>query len=400
MSKNILYITMMPINSLEDRNIYTDLVRCFLAAGHHVTIICPIERREGKYTWVEHHGNLTILHVWILNYQKTSWIEKGISLLTLRYFMQYAVRKKLNLVNVDLLYYSTPPITIASLIYFLKRKYNCKTYLLLKDIFPQNAVDLAYFGGKSWLFRYFRRIEKQLYRVSDHIGCMSPRNIAYLIQHNDEVDSHRVELNPNSIEPQEIIAYDRNWLFKNYGIPREPCLVVYGGNLGKPQCIPFLVRAIESLSNETKVFFFVIGDGTERHHLEKIQHKVPNFKWIPSVPRTEFQYIVSVADAGLIMLDERFTIPNFPSRLLAYLEAELPVFLSVDETTDIGEIAEKAGFGVSSRSGDLSHFRERINFFISQKENWKEMGRTGKKYLIQNYHVQISFQKIIQKIDI
>ena len=74
------------------------------------------------------------------------------------------------------------------------------SYLQLKDIFPQNAVDMGMFGEKGVFNWYFRNKEKALYKASDFIGCMSPANVKFVLEHNPEIDAKRVEVAPNSIE--------------------------------------------------------------------------------------------------------------------------------------------------------------------------------------------------------
>lgn len=56
-----------------------------------------------------------------------------------------ALKKYFRDVKFDLILYSTPPITFNNVIKYAKKKSDNKalTYLLLKDIFPQNAVDLG-----------------------------------------------------------------------------------------------------------------------------------------------------------------------------------------------------------------------------------------------------------------
>ena len=122
---------------------------------------------------------------------------------------------------------------------------SAKTYLLLKDIFPQNAVDIGMMsktGIKGILYRYFRKKEKKLYALSDRIGCMSPANVAYVIKHNPEVVADKVEVCPNCIDPVDmsIDADERRRLREYYGIPKDRTVLVYGGNLVKPQGIHFL----------------------------------------------------------------------------------------------------------------------------------------------------------------
>ena len=51
--------------------------------------------------------------------------------------------------------------------------------------------------------------------------------------------------------------------------------------------------------------------------------------------------LANSCDVGLIFLDKRFTIPNFPSRLLSYMQASMPVLAATDVNTDIGKVIEE-----------------------------------------------------------
>src|SRR5699024_9539288 len=104
-------------------------------------------------------------------------------------------------IKFDLILYSTPPITFVSVIEYLKKRDAAKTYLLLKDIFPQNAIDLEMFGKNGIIYKYFRMLEKKLYKVSDKIGVMSKANLEYLIDKNEFLDESKIEICPNTITP-------------------------------------------------------------------------------------------------------------------------------------------------------------------------------------------------------
>ncbi|WCC42839.1 hypothetical protein PJJ26_03075 [Tenacibaculum finnmarkense] len=43
---NILFLTLVQIDSITDRGIYPDLLRKFCNEGHKVTIVTPVERRK------------------------------------------------------------------------------------------------------------------------------------------------------------------------------------------------------------------------------------------------------------------------------------------------------------------------------------------------------------------
>ena len=151
----------------------------------------------------------------------------------------FAIKKYFADVKFDLVLYSTPPITFAGVVSYIKKRDNAKSYLLLKDIFPQNAVDMGMMqkkGIKGLVYKYFRNKEKRLYAISDYIGCMSQANVDYVIKHNPEVDKSNVCLAPNCIEPvcEEVSEAEKALLRKKYGIPDNKKVFVYGGNLGKP----------------------------------------------------------------------------------------------------------------------------------------------------------------------
>jgi len=76
---------------------------------------------------------------------------------------------------------------------------NC--FQLLKDIFPQNAVDIGLIKEGGYIYKRLRNKEKRLYAVSDRIGCMSQANVKYLLAHNPEISQEKVHVNPNSIRP-------------------------------------------------------------------------------------------------------------------------------------------------------------------------------------------------------
>ena len=135
---NIIFLTMSRISSLTDSGLYTDLMRKFRDEGHEVYIITPYERFMGKPSELQDVDGVHVLGVKTLNLRKTNVIEKGIGQVLLESQYKEAIRRFLKSIKFDLILYSTPPITFSKTIKYLKSCYpEAKTYLLLKDIFPQ-----------------------------------------------------------------------------------------------------------------------------------------------------------------------------------------------------------------------------------------------------------------------
>ena len=398
---NVLFLTLARISDIEERGIYTDLMREFVRHGHTMYIVVPAERRFHQSTELLDDGNVKILRVWTFNIQKTNLIEKGIGTLLLEYQYQKAIQKYWRNVKFGLVLYSTPPITFNKIIATMKKK-DAKTYLLLKDIFPQNAVDLGMFSKGSFFYRMFRKKEERLYQLSDYIGCMSPANVDYVLRHNREVDIRRVEVCPNSIElcKAEEQACPKGALAQKLNIPTDKILFIYGGNLGRPQGLDFLIEVLAANEKRNDSFFIIVG-GTEFMKLKMwFDTNTPhNACLLSSLPKPEYDSLVRACDIGLIFLDRCFTIPNFPSRLLSYLKNRMPVLMATDRNTDIGEIARANGFGLWTESGNIETFMEMVDLMTADRGRIKIMGENGYAYLEANYTVNCSYDIIMRHFE-
>lgn len=402
---NVLFLTISRFRGIEERGIYTDLMRKFHSEGHRVYIASPVERRFGQSTALSSRDGVTHLRIKTLNNQKTHFIEKGISTLIIGRQFKRNIIKYLGDVDFDLILYSTPPITFTSAIRKLKRRGSAVSYLLLKDIFPQNAVDLGMMGTKSPLYHYFRRKERKLYAVSDFIGCMSPANVEYLLHHNPDVDPERVEVCPNSIEPLPREKYrvedERNAVRTKYGIPKDATVFLYGGNLGKPQGVDFLLSVLESNAYRPDRFFLIAGAGTEYKRMRAWfdERNIDNALLLTALPKNDYDMLTRACDVGMIFLDRRFTIPNYPSRLLSYLENEMPVLSATDTNTDVGSVSHDNGYGFWCESGDLRGFNDFVERLSGDRELIKSMGDRGYDYLIENFTTDKSYDIIMRRVN-
>lgn len=320
---NVLFLTIAGFRSINEPGIYNDLLREFIKNGHQIYVVCAKQKRDNVPVGLFENDGYKILRVGIGNVTKTTnLIEKGISMLGLERKFLNGIKKHYNDVKFDLVLYATPPITFDRVIKYIKKRDLAKSYLLLKDIFPQNSVDLRMFSKRNPIYWYFRLREKQLYRNSDVIGCMSEANVEYLLKHNPELSADIVEVCPNSIEPINIDVNDkqRTDIRQKYGIPLDKTVFIYGGNLGKPQGIEFLIKCLKSNQDNEDVFFLIVGSGTEFNKLKSYfdTEKPNNAKLLDQLPKADYDMLANSCDVGLIFLDNRFTIPNSFASFVLY----------------------------------------------------------------------------------
>lgn len=396
---NILFLSLGDFENLGEGSVHIDVLKR-LAEDHETYLVCKRERRHKKPTELSREYGINVLRVKTGNIKNTNLIEKGISTVLVEYQFLSAIKKYLKDVKIDLILYTTPPITLVKTIDYVKRKCGAKTYLMLKDIFPQNAVDIGMIstsGVKSLLYKYFRGKEKKLYAISDKIGCMSQANCDYVLRNNPEVAPEKVEICPNVTSTKSISITDeeRVALRTKYELPLDKKIFVYGGNLGKPQGISFIIDCMRAKKNEN-AFFLIIGGGTEYQKLENFisSEKPENVKLMYRIPKDDYNLVVAACDVGMIFLDHRFTIPNFPSRLLSYMQAGLPVLACTDPNTDVGQVIVEGGFGWWCESNDVDAFVSIVDKALTV--DLDEMKINAKEFLNENYTVDRAYEVIVR----
>lgn len=401
---NVLFLSLFRFDSANDAGIYPDLLREFCKNGHQVYALSPVEVLQNEEEHIIYEPGFTIAKVRTGRIQKvTSVIEKGINTILIERRFKRTIKECFSEVHFDLVLYPTPPITFVNAVRYIKKRDGAKSYLMLKDIFPQNAVDigiLSKHGIKGLIYQYFRRKEKKLYAVSDRIGCMSPANVDYVLKHNPEIPLGKVEVCPNSIEVRDLSLTQEEKLEmrKKYKFPVDKKIFVYGGNLGRPQGISFLIECLKSQMNNTEAFFLIVGGGTEYGRLEEFfnREKPANMALMKSVPKEDYDRMIAACDVGMIFLDHRFTIPNFPSRILSYMQAKLPVLACTDPNTDIGKVIVDGGFGWWCESNDVDGFKKIVN--EAANAELSEFGEIGRSVLINDYTVEAGYETIVKSI--
>ncbi len=379
--------------------LYPQLVSQFNENGHDITVVAPIY--DDIEAGLQIESGIKVLRVRTLPLFGVGLIKKGIANLMLPYQLKKALKNHKIDLNFDLIITPTPPITLYGLAGWLKKKSRGKIYLILRDIFPQNAVDLGMMKKSGLIHSYFRRKEKKLYQKSDHIGCMSQGNIDFIKEHNPEVQLSKLHLLPNwgdqlpLVPETEIIELRKKEKLEN------KIVAIFGGNIGLPQKLENIVELAIACKNEKDLVFIIMGNGNEYDNLKKlIQSKNVENIWLrDSLPHKEYFKWVQMADIGIISLSEKFTIPNIPSKSLSYYNTKTPILASVDKNTDFGAILESNEVGVWAEAGDTDALKNKLLKLVHNKDFRKKLGENGFNYMNKELTSLNTYLTIINEIE-
>ncbi|HCD18766.1 glycosyltransferase family 4 protein [Macrococcoides caseolyticum] len=393
---NILFITLLDLENLDSKGIYHDLVNELAKRGHYITVVCPTESRYGDSTKLLKKNNIKILKVRVGDITKTSKVKKGINTLRIENQYEKAINRFLTNSNFDLIIYTTPPITFNNLIKRLKDRYSAKSYLLLKDIFPQNAVDLNMFSSNGFIYKFFRLKEKKLYKISDFIGAMSQQNINYLCENNDI--SAKTHIFRNAIYQETFEDIDIQIVKEKYDLNPDKKLLLYGGNLGIPQGIEYIKDIIKRFHEIENAQLMIVGNGTHYDDLKRCIEQTQNedIKIHNYLPKEQYNELIAASDIGLIFLDHRFTIPNYPSRLTSLINAGKPILAATDKNTDIKDDIINNQIGLWNESNDVDAFINNANKLL--KSDLKVYSENAKNFFDSEFRIEDNIDKLLNII--
>ena len=395
MKKNILFLVHRypkGNNSILEKDIIKEL-----AKNHKITVVVPNERKNREKTYIyEENEKIKILYVKTGNYfNNISKIEKIFTLITRDFLLIKAIKKYLKNENFDYIFGYTPFMAKSKLIIKLKKMYKAKAILTLWDIFPQNAQDLEIIKNKL-IFKFFKQEEKRMYEVFDKVICNCEGQVEYIKVNKLKLEKDLIIVRNSEQLDSESLNIKREDLKRKNGYSEKDIISIFGGNMGIPQKLENLIYMIESLKEYENLKFIFIGDGTEKVKIKNLvkELKLNNIKIIDFLERKRYEEYLQMADIGLISLNEKYTVPNFPAKVTGYCKNGTPIFASLDNCSYdfLGKFMENKQIGVRTRAGNLA---ENKKDFLNFVENLKKYNSSNiKKIFKKEFLTEINIERI------
>ena len=321
----------------------------FTKRGHVVSVITPNIDTKKSFT-IENLDDVNICHFRSGEIKNVSKVRRAINETLLSYNAWKNGKDFFENNHHDLIVYYSPTIFFGSLVYKLKKIWNVKSYLILRDFFPQWAIDNKILNQNSPITYYFKYFEKINYNVADVIGVMSPKNLEWFTQYykTDKL----LEVLYNWSNPKPFLSNEIKYR-KMLNI-EEKVVYFYGGNLGHAQDMLNLLRLAQKMLDEDKAHFVFVGAGDEYNLIENtmIKNKLSNTTLLPSVNQDDFKQMLSEFDVGLFTLNKNHITHNFPGKLLGYMVEELVILGSINPNNDLKDIIDEYQAGYITINGE------------------------------------------------
>ncbi|HEY6940494.1 glycosyltransferase family 4 protein [Dokdonella sp.] len=318
-----------------------DLARELVAQGHEPTVIVPSADLRAAYA-IERVDGVEVLRVRTAPTKDVGLLRRGLAECMLPFALRRGLAKSpLAQVRWDGVIWYSPTIFLAAAVHAVKRRCSCRAYLILRDLFPDWALDTGVMR-KGLAYRFFKRVERYQYSVADVIGVQTAANLPRVAP--DVVAGARIEVLDNWLsEPERAAtAFDRE-----AGPLAGRTVFAYTGNMGAAQGMDGLLDLATRMQSRRDVGFLFVGRGSDMARLADTvdSRRLDNVLFLGEVDAAEIPSILAQCHVGLIALDPRHTTHNIPGKLLTYLRAGLPVLARINPGNDLEALIDTAGIG-------------------------------------------------------
>lgn len=371
-----------------------DLALECIACGHEVTV-CTVDDTLQVPFVVDDLDGVQVLRYRTGAIKNVSKVKRAINETLLSYRAWKILNHYFKNNHHDLIVYYSPTIFFGPLVKKLKALWQCRSFLILRDIFPQWVVDNGLIKKYSPVYFYFRLFELINYNAASVIAVQSPSNLMYF--RNSRKYASRLDVLYNWSSVASLPAR-KNIYREKLGLIGK-VVFFYGGNIGHAQDMMNLVRLACSLKDFPKAHFIFVGKGDEVALIESaIQiDKLTNITYLPAVNQTEYEQMLSEFDVGLFSLHKDHKTHNFPGKLLGYMKQSLPILGSVNRGNDLEMVISEAKAGFVSVNGSDAELLKNALQFIHSAELRGQMGRNAFQLLQDQFSVKTAVQKILSQ---
>jgi glycosyltransferase involved in cell wall biosynthesis len=351
----------------------SDLAREFVHQGHETLVITPCEGSQSDQS-IETINGVKVLRITGLKILPINYWTRVVFEITLPFLMILGLKKILDRnTKLDLIVWYSPTIFFGPLIFYMKRKFRSKTYLILRDIFPEWAYDLRILR-KGLTYYFFKTVANFQYSLADTIGVQSHSNLKYLIDWQKR-SGKRLEVLENWQTPTRAAC---SILVANTKLAGRK-IFVYIGNMGVAQDMDIMIDLADGLKHRDDIGFLFVGRGSEmgRLKIRASELSILNTLFFDEIKSEEVLGLLEQCHVGLLALDPRHKSHNIPGKLLTYLIAGLPILARVNANNDLVNLINKEGVGLVYVGSSIIEFKGMAEQIINNTSQYQIIASRG-----------------------
>lgn len=332
-----------------------DLSVEFARQGHDTMVLVADPSINSRYA-IENYCGVTVIRLKTPQSKDVNYARRMLAELTMPFAMiQNFKATPLADRPFNIVVWYSPTIFLGPIIRWLKQRSAAKSYLILRDIFPQWAADMGIIS-RGLIYRFLDGVANYQYRSADVIGVQTRGNLDFFAPGKIDGLTARIEVLHNWLAP-EIGGGGAINIAETHLTGRR--IFVYAGNMGAAQNMDKLVNLAIKVRERNDVGFLFVGRGSEVERLRGMAEsaELGNILFEDEIDPAHIPGLYAQCHVGMICLDGRHKTHNIPGKFLSYMQAGLPVLASINAGNDLQAMIEQYGVGrvsIDPEGNDLS----------------------------------------------
>jgi colanic acid biosynthesis glycosyl transferase WcaI len=274
----------------------------------------------------------------------------------------------------------SPPLTLGTAGWLAARAHRVPFVFNIQDVFPDVAVELGVITNPT-VISLAAALERQTYLQADAVTVLSEDLRANVAAKIADRRPERVRVIPNFVDVERIRPADKeNGYRRQYGLVGKT-VVMYAGNVGFSQSLDLVLVAATALAHEPQVVFVINGGGSARQDLERKAAGLANVRFIDHQPKDRLPELLAAADVHVVPLRRGLARASVPSKMYSILAAGRPIVASVDPGTEVANVVDRAGAGLTVAPDDPEAFTKAVGRLVSDPDEAARMGAAGRGFV-------------------
>lgn len=283
----------------------------------------------------------------------------------------------------DIVVVSSMPIFPVLTGYWLKLRYNAKAFIFeIRDIWPLTLVMLGDISKNHPAVKLIGWFEKFGYRKADSVVSLLP-NAKGHIEEIAKAGSKFVYI-PNGLD-EDVLKKEAAPIEYLEQIPSDRFVIGYTGTLGLANALEHFVEAAGLLSDDTRFFFVIVGDGYLKDDLTNKSKDYGNILFLPKVRKNQVASYIQKFDLCFVGRNDTplFQHGVSANKYFDYMLAAKPI---LDSNNFIKDPVELSGCGLIVKPDSADAIKEGIIWMHSLgKVELELMGLKGKEF-VKEFH--------------
>lgn len=382
-----------------------ELSREWVRRGHDVTVLTAFAhhptgvkapRDWGVLTRREGVDGVRLIRTYVYAAANKGAVKRMVSYAS--FMLSAATIGRLRVPQPDIVVATSPQLLCAAAGWFLARTLRVPFVFEVRDLWPESILAVEALNEGS-LIRAMKRLARFLYQHCDRIVTVG-EGYRRGIHDRYGIPEDAMNVVRNGIDTSLFVPGSRdNEIRKSYGW-NDRFVIMYVGTHGMAHGLHQVLEAANALRDEPDKVFVFVGEGAEKDNLKRQAGRLqlPNVHFIDQQPKHRIPLFYAACDLGLVTLrDAPLFQEVLPSKIFEYLGMERAVLLNVGG--EARQILEAAEAGIYVPSGNVPALVQAIREMAARKKELDEMGRRGRRYVLEHFDRRILAQRYLEVLE-